>query len=171
MKKLGKDFFLNDTLWVAKNLIGKKIIFNIGEIQASGIITETEAYFGSDEASHGARGKTPRNEAMFLTGGITYIYLIYGIYHCLNFVTENENFPAAVLIRGINLTTPEARNLNGPGKICKYLELNKNHNKINIYEDELIELYDINSQPKIIATPRIGISKNKERPWRFLIQA
>lgn len=167
--RLNQKFFLQNSLKVARDLIGKKIEFNIDGVRASGIITETEAYFGDDPASHGFRGKTPRNEPMFCQGGITYIYFIYGMYFCLNFVTEKEGYPSAILIRGIELNEPEKKHLNGPGKICKYLGLNKNHNKLHLCQIQEIQLFDIGFSPKIKATPRIGISKNIEKEWRFVM--
>jgi DNA-3-methyladenine glycosylase len=169
MKKLNKEFFLNDTLTVAKNLLGKRLVFNIDGQIKSGIITECEAYFGEDEASHGAKGKTKRNEAMFCEGGIIYIYLIYGMYYCLNFVTEKEGFASAVLIRGLYLMEPEVKNLDGPGKICKYLGLDKNYNKISVAQGDKVGIYDIGFKPKIKADIRIGISKNINKKWRFLV--
>ncbi len=172
MKRLDIDFFLQNTLWVAQNLIGKRIDFNLENGRKyRGIITETEAYFGNDEASHGAKGKTLRNEAMFERGGITYVYLIYGIYHCLNIVTEKEGYASAVLIRGIELVEPEKVNLNGPGKICKYIGLTRLHNKVDICNGDKISLYDIGFNPEYVATSRIGISKNTEAHWRFLLKA
>jgi DNA-3-methyladenine glycosylase len=169
MKKLNKEFFLNDTLTVAKNLLGKKLVFNINQQVKSGIITETEAYFGNDEASHGAKGITKRNEAMFCQGGVAYIYLVYGMYYCLNFVTENEGFASAVLIRGLYLKEPEEKNLDGPGKICNYLGLDKNYNKISVVQGNEIGVYDVGLKFKIKSDVRVGISKNIDKKWRFLV--
>lgn len=100
MKKLSRDFFDRSTLLVAEELIGKVLLFN-GQ---KGLITETEAYMGFDDpASHAYKGKTPRNQVMFGKPGFSYVYFIYGMYHCLNVVTEKAGFPAAVLIRGLKL--------------------------------------------------------------------
>ncbi|EKD64189.1 MAG: 3-methyladenine DNA glycosylase, partial [uncultured bacterium] len=93
--RLSRDFFERNTLDVARELLGKFMVFN-GKV---GRITEVEAYIGQDDpACHAARGMTPRNRVMFGQGGFSYVYFIYGMYHCLNFVTEREGFPAAVLI-------------------------------------------------------------------------
>jgi DNA-3-methyladenine glycosylase len=100
MRKLTRSFFNQSTLTVAQDLLGKLLVFK----DKKGIITETEAYFGFDDpASHAAGGKTPRSEIMFGKAGFSYVYLIYGMYHCLNVVTEKKEYPAAVLIRGIQL--------------------------------------------------------------------
>ena len=166
MHRLTKDFFLQDTLSIAQKLIGKTFKFIYNNNDYEGIITETEGYFGDDSASHAAKGKTKRNEAMFLEGGISYVYMIYGIYHCLNFVTEKKDYPAAVLIRGLKLSNI---NLDGPGKLCKYLGISREHNKINICKGNIFQIYDNNYNPNYIATTRIGISKNIDKKWRFLI--
>src|SRR5689334_7638816 len=114
MKKLKQSFYERPTLLVAKELIGKILVFK----QFQGIITETEAYFGFDDpASHAFKGVTPRSKVMFGPAGISYVYLIYGMYHCLNIVTEKIDFPAAVLIRGLKLLDTSALHLDGPGKI------------------------------------------------------
>ena len=124
---LGKEFFERDTLWVAKNLLGKRLIRIYRSKRIEGIITETEAYRGFDDrASHASRGKTSRTSVMFGDAGTIYVYLIYGMYYCLNIVTERKEYPAAVLIRGIK---SGGKNINGPGRVCKYFKIDKNLNK------------------------------------------
>lgn len=113
---LKKSFYEQSSLTVAGKLLGKKLLFN----QHQGIITETEAYIGQDDpAAHSARGYTKRTSVMFGSPGFSYVYFIYGMYYCLNVVTEQEGFPAAVLIRGIVLLSENKPNtiINGPGKI------------------------------------------------------
>jgi DNA-3-methyladenine glycosylase len=137
-----------------------------------GIITETEAYFGDDPASHGACGITKRNAPMFEAGGIAYVYIIYGIHHCLNFVCDKEDFPAAVLIRGIHIFKDDGSvlKLDGPGKICKFLNIDRDDNYKSLLDGSFITLYETNNLPvKIKSTPRIGITKNKDAPWRFVM--
>src|ERR1700729_4260135 len=113
--KLGRDFFNRNCAEVARDLLGQILVF--GNYQ--GIITETESYRGLDDpASHAFKGPTPRAKIMFGTPGTSYVYLIYGMYHCLNIVTEEEESPSAVLIRGLKLIKPDVAILNGPGKIC-----------------------------------------------------
>lgn len=162
-----RDFYLRPTLIVAKNLLGKYLVFH----DKSGRICEVEAYIGQDDlACHATRGKTKRNEVMFYCGGHAYIYLIYGIYNCLNIVTEKEGFPAAVLIRAIEL-----KNANGPGKLCRTLGLTRQHNGLDLTKSELYieDREKIISTNKIIQTPRIGVDYSGESaqlPWRFAIK-
>ena len=103
MEKLGRDFFDRDTVEVARDLLGKILVRRVDGMTLSGRITETEAYVGRmDKACHAYGYKrTARTETLFAPPGTAYIYLIYGIYHCLNFVTEREGEPSAVLLRGL----------------------------------------------------------------------
>ncbi len=165
-KRLSRDFFNRPTLGVAQELLGKIFVFN----GAAGIITETEAYIGQgDPACHASKGKTPRTEVMFGPPGFTYVYFIYGMYHCLNFVTEEEGTPAAVLIRGVMQTHPEAKHINGPGKLCREFGVSRDHNKLDLVASENIFVKDSPFSPKYEATPRIGIKKGKEKHWRFVV--
>src|ERR1700722_12034729 len=128
-ERLSRDFFSRPTLTVAQELLGKIMVFK----GTAGLITETEAYIGQDDpACHAARGKTPRNAIMFGPAGFSYVYFIYGMYYCLNFVTEDEEVPAAVLIRGLMLIEPSPLHLNGPGKICRHLSITRDHNAIDV---------------------------------------
>lgn len=161
-KKLSREFFLDYTVDVARNLIGKTLHF--ANIQ--GIITETEAYRSTNDlACHAARGKTPRTEIMFGPPGFSYVYFIYGMYHCLNIVTEPEGYAAAVLIRGIQIGD---LHLNGPGKICRYLGIDKRHNAIDMINSEELYVIDTPHIYEIVATPRIGIKVATEHLWRFV---
>lgn len=102
MLKLSYEFYNRHVTEVAKDLLGKTLIVN----NMQGIITETEAYKGADdEASHAFKGSTPRSSIMFGEPGFSYIYLIYGMYNCLNIVTEERGSPSAVLIRGLKLSS------------------------------------------------------------------
>ncbi|KFM21182.1 DNA-3-methyladenine glycosylase protein, partial [Marine Group I thaumarchaeote SCGC AAA799-B03] len=103
MNTLPRKFYLQDTVTVAKNLLGKKIVRKIGRVEISGIITETEAYRHKDDpASHAYRKITDRNKAMFGDAGMAYVYFTYGMYHCFNVVARNPRVAAgAVLIRAI----------------------------------------------------------------------
>jgi DNA-3-methyladenine glycosylase len=166
MKRLERDFFSRSTLEVAQDLLGKVMILNDYKC----IITETEAYIGRDDpACHAARGRTPRTEVMFGPAGVTYVYFIYGMYFCLNFVTEKEGFPAAVLIRGAQLFSPEQKELNGPGKLCRHLNITTtHHNKVDLITSNSFYVSDVGLKAAYIATPRIGIKKGTEKLWRFL---
>ena len=99
-RKLPSSFYLDDTVTVARNLIGKLLVRRTGGETLSAIICETEAYTGfSDKACHSYRGKSERTQVMFDKGGKAYVYLIYGMYCCFNVTTGGEGVPEAVLIR------------------------------------------------------------------------
>ncbi len=120
-----------------------------------------------DPACHAHKGRTKRTEVMFGPAGYSYVYLIYGMYHCLNFITEEEGIAAGVLIRGAKLITEPYLNLNGPGKLCKFLQITKHHNCIDIVESDNFYVIDQNVTPIFKATPRIGIKKGIDKLWRF----
>lgn len=172
---LNKKFFNRDTEIVAKDLLGKFLVRKIGKKEIAVMITETEAYDGfSDKASHAHKGKTQRTEVMFGNPGIFYIYLCYGMYYMLNIVTREKEYPAAVLIRGIK---NETHHLNGPGKLTKFLNINKNLNQKLAgkssqlwFEDRGIKI----SKSQIKETPRIGVSyagpKWSKKKMRFFIE-
>lgn len=165
--RLSREFFNRPTLTVAQELLGKIMFFNA----MAGVITETEAYIGQDDpACHAARGKTPRNAVMFGPAGVSYVYFIYGMYHCLNFVTEEEGFPGAVLIRGLMLFEPSPLHLNGPGKICRHLGITRSHSSIDVTENLSFYLKDSSLTPPYEATPRIGISRGQDKLWRFVVK-
>lgn len=177
MDKLKYDFYNRYSLDVARDLLGKKLV--IGNLKV--IITETESYRGyDDEASHAFKGPTYRSSIMFGIPGIVYVYMIYGMYYCFNIVTEEKGSPSAVLIRGaiiddlklINLNHAKKLSyiINGPGKLCKYLNITKAHNIIDLTQDSnlyLTNFIDIKIND-YKATPRIGISKAKDKLWRFV---
>lgn len=161
--KLQKDFFNRPTVEVAKDLLGKSLIFE----NFKGLITETEAYRGfDDEASHAYKGSTTRAAIMFGEPGYSYVYLIYGIHHCLNIVTESNGCPGAVLIRGLQLPS---LNLDGPGKICQHLGITRQHNGLNITTHPHFYLENGIDSFTYKTTSRIGIKKATDKLWRFII--
>ncbi|MCE2716826.1 MAG: DNA-3-methyladenine glycosylase [Pseudomonadota bacterium] len=164
MERLSLSFFSRHTVEVAKGLIGKTLVF--GKYQ--GIIWETEAYRGlDDEASHAFR-KTPRSSIMFGRAGMSYVYFIYGKYHCLNIVSEQDGEPGAVLIRGIKLIKPSLL-LNGPGKLCQTLGITKLHNGLDLLSHEDFYVMEGQENASVYqATPRIGIRKAVDKHWRFV---
>jgi len=165
--KLQRNFFNQATLKVAQNLLGKTIVFN----NKTGIIYETEAYIGqNDPACHAAKGMTPRNKIMFGPAGIAYVYFIYGMYFCLNFVTEKEGFPAAVLIRGIKTENIVENKTNGPGKLCNYFGITKKENGVDICNSTNFYVANSNNNYQFICTPRIGIKNGTDKLWRFKIK-
>lgn len=196
MEKLTASFYDRDTLTVARELLGKHLVRVMDGVPLTVRITETEAYIGRlDKACHAYGYKrTARTETLFAPPGTAYIYLIYGMYHCLNFVTEAENEPAAVLIRaGEPVSQPDAdaianlrfgcsaaemspyqrKNfLNGPGKLCKGLCLTKEQNALSLSGDVLYVLDSGESPQNIHVSKRIGIDYAEEAvdfPWRFYV--
>lgn len=191
--KLNKDFYLGNTLDIAQNLIGKHIVREIEDNKIIMKITETEAYIGSvDKACHAYNyKKTDRTSTMFMEGGRAYVYIIYGMYDCLNIVTNIEGEPDAVLIRGgeiiqgkeyaskfrygkniDELTSYQLKNFsNGPGKLCKALAIDRTFDKHNL---TLSPLYvtDGETPSKICKGKRINIDyaqEAKDFMWRFYI--
>lgn len=184
--KLLRDFYDRDTIIVAKELLGKYLVKSAKVIYLAGKIVEVEAYCGpSDLACHASKGKTERNAVMFGPPGHTYIYFTYGLYHMLNFVTEKEGYPAAVLIRALepkeglaimrkNRNLENIKNLcSGPGKITQAFKLTRAQNGIDLTEDFLF-VEDRGEKPRdIVTTSRIGVDYAKEykdKPWRFYIK-
>ncbi len=169
--RLNREFFQQKTLKVAKDLIGKYLVRKIDGRTIRAKIVETEAYCGSkDLACHAAKGKTPRTEVMFGSAGHAYVYLIYGMYHCLNIVTEKENYPAAVLIRGVEIEGGKI--LNGPGKLCRELKIDKGLNKKDLITSKELWIEDGGEKVRgIKKTRRIGIDyagEYKDKLWRFV---
>ncbi|MFW5706312.1 MAG: DNA-3-methyladenine glycosylase [Bacteroidota bacterium] len=189
MTIISRDYFIrNDTLWMARDLIGKYLCTRLnGNTVTAGIITETEAYLGSvDRASHAyGNRRTARTNTMFMAGGIAYVYLCYGIHHLFNIVTNTENIPHAILIRGIfpvdGLEIMEQRiqkklplHLNGPGKLTLALGIKTLHDATSL-EGGTIWLEDrsLLIDPKLVkTTPRIGVDyagEDASLPWRFVL--
>jgi DNA-3-methyladenine glycosylase len=178
--KLGREFYLRPTIKVAHDLLGKFLVYKSGQNLLSARLVEVEAYIGeNDPACHAAVGKTKRNKVMYGPGGFSYIYFIYGMYYCLNVVTENEDVPAAVLIRaaepveGIELMRqrydkPDANKLtNGPGKLCKAFNLTRKDNGLDLNGDKLYLENRGHKVSKIERSQRIGIKKGVDKLWRF----
>lgn len=170
-KRLTRAFFNRPTLTVAKKLLGKFLVHEIGRETVSAMITETEAYCGpNDLASHASRGRTPRTEVMFGPPGHAYVYLIYGMYHCFNIVTGRDGYPTAVLIRAI-----DAVGVNGPGKLCRYFKIDKtlNNEDLTISRKLWLEDRGIKIKPsQIKRSPRIGVDyagSYKDKLWRFFL--
>jgi DNA-3-methyladenine glycosylase len=180
-KKLPKIFYTRGAVTVAKELIGKLLVFNNDRKLLSGIIVETEAYTGkNDPASHSFIGKTKRNEVMFDEGGKVYIYFTYGNHYCMNVVTGKKNQGNAVLIRAIqpvhgleymyiNRDIDDLYNLtNGPGKLTQALGIDKSYNGEDFSGNVIfIAESDKKIEMKIARSKRIGITKNKEKLYRF----
>jgi DNA-3-methyladenine glycosylase len=184
MKPLPQSFYHRDTKIVAQELLGKLLVRRIDGQTLVGKIVETEAYIGEDDpACHAARGKTKRTAIMYGPPGTAYIYFIYGMYYCLNAVTESEGFPAAVLIRavepleGIEFMQQQrhqsgiANLCNGPGKLCQAFVLTGAQNGLPLNSEEL-SIADAPPLPssQIGTSPRIGISKGQDHMWRYFVR-
>ncbi len=169
--RLPTSFFLRDTVAVAKELLGKVLVrvFDDGETRYYPII-ETEAYCGpQDLACHASKGRTPRTEVMFREGGHVYVYLIYGMYWMLNFVTGPENEASAVLIRGLE-------GFSGPGRLGRELRLDRSFYGEKLETSSRLWVENAALPEKILASPRVGIAYAGEpwtsMDWRFrLIKA
>ncbi len=182
--RLEKGFFERDTVEVAGELPGKLLVFNNNGNRMAAVITETEAYLPSgDLASHSAPGLTKRNAPMFESGGIVYIYKIYGVHYCFNIVTGRQGEGSAVLIRaaqpvsGLDLmaanrkaTAPE-KLCSGPGNFCKAFGFNLSHNTMSCCSEELsLHSYLAPGETDIVRSPRIGITKSEELLLRFYLK-
>ena len=189
--KMNLNYFLNpDVVFLARDLLGKYVFTQIDGQIAGGYITETEAYKGfTDRGSHAFGGRrTKRNEMMYAEGGRAYVYLCYGMHHMLNFVSNAEGVPDAVLIRGIRPTHGEELMLkrtkkkqsgasltDGPGKVCKSLGITLTENGILLNSNTLwVEDRGKKfSDDKVIIGPRVGIDyagEDAKLPWRFRLQ-
>jgi len=171
-RRLSRKFFARSTLVVAKNLLGKFLVRKVGGRITRAMIAETEAYCGpKDLASHASRGRTKRTEIMFGPPGHAYVYLIYGMYYCLNIVTEAEGYPAAVLIRAV-----DASGVNGPGKLCRFLKIDKAFNGEDLTESKRLWVEEgIKLKPRQIGrSRRIGVDyagPYKHKLWRFFMKS
>jgi DNA-3-methyladenine glycosylase len=169
---LKKDYFLQNTETVARNLIGCFLVCDSDDRKQSYQITETEAYLGlEDTASHARSGKTSRNKVMYKSAGTLYIYLIYGLHHMLNIVTGPEGEPEAVLIRGIE-------GADGPGKLTNLLGITKDeYNEKQLCKESDIWIQERPADFKstrITAHPRVGIDyaddEWREKKLRFRLE-
>jgi DNA-3-methyladenine glycosylase len=185
MTYLPRAFFDRETPIVARALLGQRLVRVLDGQRLSGLIVETEAYGGpDDEASHAFR-RTPRSAIMFGPPGHAYIYFIYGMYFCLNAVTEADGQPGAVLIRalapqeGLALmrgrrgNVPDRRLADGPGKLCRALGITRDQNGLDLTTSAalFIEAGEAIADEQIAATPRIGVrgdASAREQPWRFV---
>ncbi len=160
-----RSFYCRNVTKVARDLVGAHMHWRESTVR----IVETEAYGGEgDAASHAAPGPTERNRVMFGPPGIVYVYLIYGMYHCLNVVTEAPDSPSAVLIRAAEPidSRHEMGALSGPGRLCRALEIDRSHTGLDTTNGPLT--FEVGRPPQRLAeSTRIGIRKAADRQWRF----
>ena len=175
--KLGKKFFEQNTLKAAKGLLGKTLCVRKSGKILRGIIIETEAYRGEDDlACHASKGRTKRTETLYKKAGTVYAYLIYGMHYCLNIVTEKENYPSAVLIRGVltedNVQHRVSHIVSGPGRVCRHFGVEKTFNGLDVFGKNIwIEDNGLKISPReILKSKRIGVDYAKhckDYLWRF----
>jgi DNA-3-methyladenine glycosylase len=183
--QLSRRFFARPTLAVARRLLNQRLVHVYQGERLSGIIVETEAYIGEDDsAAHSFHGRTSRTAIMYGAPGQAYVYFTYGMHWMLNFVTESEGFPAAVLVRAL---LPEEgietmRRLRGreplaagPARLCQALAIDRSllGEDITTSERLFVERRPQLPDSKVQSTPRIGIgyadALARERPWRFMV--
>ncbi len=189
---IDSEWFDRSAVTVAPDLIGCILVRQLPDgQQLRGIIVETEAYQEGDPACHAYRKPTKRNQIMFGDPGYVYVYLIYGIYHCVNVVTDRDGTASAVLIRALELdiktlnTIPLkpqeklARVAAGPGKLCRAMQIDLNlyGTKLEQNQELWIEHRSIDWQTmleidrlKLVQTTRIGLTQGKELPWRWYLK-
>ena len=170
--KPARDFYAQDTLVVAQALIGMRLLHRVGGETRIGRIVETEAYQGpEDRAAHSARGRTPRNAVMFGAPGHAYVYLIYGIWHCVNVVTRDAGIPHAVLVRAVEPLQHIEAKTQGPGLLCRAMGIDLAVNGIDLLGDRLWLEAETQAPTSVInSSPRIGVDyagEWAERAWRF----
>jgi DNA-3-methyladenine glycosylase len=171
---LPRIYFNRPTVKVARALIGKYLVRSIDGRMLAGKIIEVEAYVGpQDKACHASKGRTQRTDVMFGPGGVAYVYLIYGMYHCLNVVTEREEFPSAVLIRAIEI---DGELIDGPGRLCRALQIDRSLNRVDLTTGESLWFEDrgvLVKKGDVGTHPRIGVDyagKWAEKRWRFRLR-
>ena len=188
--RLSRTFYLRSTLTIARDLPGKFLMRRLGSVILAGRIVEVEAYLGTrDPASHAYRGMTMRNQVMFAGGGHLYVYFTYGMHFCCNVVTEGKGSGCAVLLRavepveGIDVMRDRRRGkspreksdvelCNGPGKLCQAFGISRSDNGRDLCGEEIwiARKEDDHPRPPVSRSVRIGISRGRDRPWRFFFR-
>lgn len=188
MQVLPRSFYLRDALEVARDLLGCELVHDSPEGLTAGFIVETEAYRGVDDAaSHAYRGaRTGRTAVMYLSGGRAYVYLIYGMYYCLNITAGPEEVPHCVLIRALEpsqgLELMQMRNgtkpvkatalANGPGKLCRAMGIDGSLYGVDMCDDRLF-VREGRRAEAVSVSPRVGVDyagAAKAFPWRFYLE-
>ena len=189
-RKLPKEFYTrSNVLLIARELLGKLLVVpHESGKRVSGMIIEVEAYRGpEDRASHAYGGRrTRRTETMYQSGGVAYVYFVYGMYNQFNVVTNTRDIPHAILVRALEPVEgleimrtrrhqqPDRNLTNGPGKLCIALGIDRQLDKADLLGDQVwIEDYSTVSRGRILKGPRIGIDYAEEwveTPWRFWIK-
>jgi len=181
VRALPRSFYERGAVEVARDLLGKVLVHG----PTGGIIVETEAYLGGDDlASHSAAGITDRTRVIFGPAGHAYVYLVYGMYDCMNIVAERTGAPGCVLIRalepveGVDIMRarrPKARSdrdlASGPGKLTRALGITREHTGKDMTRGDLVVVAQPVATPfEIAVTPRVGITKCADLPLRFIMK-
>jgi DNA-3-methyladenine glycosylase len=187
---IAPDWLSREATAVAPELVGCWLVRRMGDgAIARGLIVETEAYAPGDPAMHAYRRRTVRNQAMFEPAGTAYVYQIYGLYYCLNVVTDQVNVPSAVLIRALQLdalppwtnpppTDPLHRIAAGPGKLCRLLQIDLSQNGSLLTRGGSLWLehrhpplhQHLAANPNsLVQTTRIGLTQGVDLPWRWYL--
>lgn len=175
MHKLPRPFYDRDTILVAQELLGKLLVHQSGGVERIGKIVEVEAYLGEhDLAAHSSKGLTERTKIMFGPPGRAYVYFIYGMYHCMNVVTEREGHASAVLLRAVEPVRNLAGRTQGPGLLCRALKIDRRLNAHDLLSDDFfIAEPETAGKIPIAKRPRIGVDYAKhwaKRHLRFYIK-
>ena len=169
-----KNFFYRHSKLVAPDLIGCYLIKNNDENdRVKGLIVETEAYSQEEEACHGYRTITKSNKSLFGKPGTFYVYKSYGIHHCLNIVTDKENFASGVLIRAVFISKSNERLASGPGLVTRAFGIDLSFNSLDVLNNKSLWISQRDKTLTIedlIQTTRIGISKAKNIKWRWYLK-
>ncbi|HVY53365.1 MAG TPA: DNA-3-methyladenine glycosylase [Gammaproteobacteria bacterium] len=170
MKKLFREFYDRDTIEVAHDLLGKYIIHHVNKVERIGKIVEVEAYLGPhDLAAHSSKGLTNRTRVMFGPPGHAYVYLIYGMYYCMNFVTEKEGHASAVLLRAIEPIQNITERTNGPGLLCNALGITKAQHGADLLSDTFYVADPQNQEAfTIVKKARVGVDYARHWARRLL---
>ena len=189
MTRLSRDFFARDTLTVARDLLGQRLVRVLDGARFSGRIVEVEAYVGEqDQACHARCGRTERNAPMYGPPGHAYVYFVYGMHHCLNFVTGREGYPAAVLIRALEPLEgiegmrarrgdqPDVQLTSGPARLCQALDVDRRFDGADLcVADARLFIEQDTAVPDgaVTAGPRVGVRGDETAltaPWRFYLR-
>jgi DNA-3-methyladenine glycosylase len=181
MEEINSAWLARTAAEVAPDLLGCTLVREIAGDEYRGLIVETEAYDATDPACHGYKRQTDRNRAIFGNPGTIYVYMIYGIYHCLNIVCDRPDFCSAVLLRGVALdqvpagidTKQKAMRVGaGPGKLCRALQIDRSLNGRQLSPQSGLWLEPRSPQLdlEIVQTTRIGLTQGADTPWRWYMQ-
>lgn len=159
-QRVPRSFYDRDTVAVARDLLGTFLVHEVEGVQRIGRIVEVEAYLGEqDLAAHSSKGLTPRTRIMFGPPGFAYVYLVYGIYCCLNLVTEREGNACAVLLRAVEPVQHLAARSSGPGLLCRAMGIDLRQNGHDLESADLfVAARPADASLQVVARPRVGVS-------------